>query len=212
MYDLDTESVHNKTYTTIVQEFGKVFPIDLRIKILGTQELDGATLIINTLGLNITPQEFLKKVQQIEEKELPKVKLMHGVEDLVTHLHSKGIPMAVATSSGRHSFDLKTSCHKHIFDLFHHVVTGPTDPEVKKGKPAPDIFNVCASRFDEKPENVNCLVIEDSPNGVTAAIAAGMQVVMIPDPLLPRELTTNATMVLDSLEDFEPECFGLASY
>lgn len=54
-------------------------------------------------------------------------------------------------------------------------------------------------------------MFEDSPNGVTAAVAAGMQVVMIPEPTLPRELTCDATIVLNSLEEFYPEIFSLPS-
>jgi len=47
-----------------------------------------------------------------------------GVERLVRHLHAKGVPIAVATSSSRENYDLKTQRHAHLFDLFHHVVTG----------------------------------------------------------------------------------------
>ncbi|XP_050439382.1 pseudouridine-5'-phosphatase-like [Adelges cooleyi] len=209
---LDTESVHKKTYTAIAQEFGKEFPDELRMKVLGTQEMDGARIMVNALQLDLTPEEFLRKVQVIEEKELPKVKLMSGVSELLTHLHANGIPMAVATSSTKNSFEMKTTCHQELFKLFHHIVTGPSDPEVKKGKPAPDIFRICASRFEDRPEVCECLVIEDSPNGVAAAVAAGMQVVMVPDPILSRDLTRDATLVLDSLQDFRPECFSLPPF
>lgn len=67
------------------------------------------------------------------------------------HLDKNKVPFAIATSSTKNSFDLKTSQHKSLFSLFNHIVTGGSDPEVKNGKPAPDIFLICASRFPDQP-------------------------------------------------------------
>lgn len=108
--------------------------------------------------------------------------------------------------------DVKIQHHKELFNLFHHKVCGSTDPEVKEGKPAPDIFLVAAARFPDKPNPANCLVFEDAPNGVKAADSAGMQSVMVPDSHIPAEMCTLATKVLKSLEDFKPEEFGLPAF
>jgi FMN phosphatase YigB (HAD superfamily) len=50
---------------------------------------------------------------------------------------------------------VKTQKHKKLFNKFDHIVTGGSDDEVKKGKPAPDIFLIAASRFKDKPKPEN---------------------------------------------------------
>lgn len=68
------------------------------------------------------------------------------------HFHENSIPIAVATSSALESVELKTGHHDKIMCLFHHIVSASSDPEVERGKPAPDVFLVCASRFDDHPD------------------------------------------------------------
>ena len=55
---------------------------------------------------------------------------MEGVNRLIQHLHDTKVPIAVATSSSRQYFEMKTQKHARIFDLFHHIVTGQSDSEV----------------------------------------------------------------------------------
>lgn len=89
----------------------------------------------------------------------------------------------------------------------------PTDPEVKNGKPAPDIYLVAASRFNPPASPENCLVFEDAPNGAIGSIKANMQVVVVKDPNIPKEwYPKETTLILKSLEDFNPGDFGLPPY
>nr|XP_037286031.1 probable pseudouridine-5'-phosphatase [Rhipicephalus microplus] len=108
--------------------------------------------------------------------------LLLGAERLLRHPKAHGVPMAVATSTTPALFDLKMSQHRDLVTLFQHVVCTGGCAKVKRGKVHPDIFLVAAAIFDEKPPPGKVPVFEDAPTGVTAALAAGMQVDMVPDP------------------------------
>lgn len=63
--------------------------------------------------------------------------------------------------------------------------------------------------FPNTTKYLQCLVFEDSPNGVRGALDAGMQAILVPADWVSQELRMSATMVLKTLEDFQPELFGL---
>ncbi|UYV81162.1 HDHD1 [Cordylochernes scorpioides] len=208
----DTEDLYTEATENIAQRYGKHYPWSLKEKVMGMAALSAATAIVQGLELPLTPEHYLDLIEQEYVNVFPRSKLLPGVEKLVRHLHSHDIPIAIATSSKRSSYELKTAHHAPVFDLFHHVVCGSSDPEVKVGKPAPDTFLVCAQRFNDGVDPSKVLVLEDSPIGITAAKAAGMQAVMIPDPRFSGHLSNLADLVLPSMENFQPELFGLPPY
>lgn len=55
-------------------------------------------------------------------------------------------------------------------------------------------------------------MLEDAPNGVAGAISAAMQVVMVPAEYISEELKSKATMAIKSLNEFQPELFGLPPF
>lgn len=120
--------------------------------------------------------------------------------------------MAIATSSTKDSYDLKTAKLQDFFKLMNHIVTGGSDPEVKHGKPAPDIYLVCASRFPDKPKPANILVFEDAMTGYMAATTARMKTILIPDPKNDPVHFKNVETVLKSLNDFRPELYGFPPF
>ena len=131
------------------------------------------------------------------------------MKKLVRHLHKHNVPFAVATGSGRQGYNSKITNHKDLFRLVSHTVTSD-DPNLERCKPAPDIFQLTASRFASPPKSpADVLVFEDAPNGVAAARAAGMKVVMVPDNRVDEAKCSQAHLVLKSLEEFDPAVWGL---
>ena len=128
------------------------------------------------------------------------------VKALVRHLKAHNIPIAVGTSSSRNSFGHKTTLHREWFGLFDTIVTAD-DPEVGAAKPAPDIFLTAARRLGVAPGD--CLVFEDSPFGVTAAKAAHMTAIAVPDEAMADSKYQHADQIIRKLADFDLAAYGL---
>ncbi|EDW75565.2 uncharacterized protein Dwil_GK23925, isoform C [Drosophila willistoni] len=209
---LDTEKIYEDVTRQIAASFGRTYTVATRFRVMGTTDQRSADIAIAECKLPLTRDQFLQRYKKMCGERMHSVPLLEGAERLLRHLHAHKVPFCLATSSSADMFELKTTLHRELFDLFNHRVCGSSDAEVKNGKPAPDIFLVAAQRFKDIPKPESCLVFEDSPNGVTAGISAGMQVVMVPDERLSKERCDHATQVLASLEDFKPEQFGLPPF
>ena len=203
---LDTEHFYTEVTQAIVGRYGKVFDWSVKGNMIGRPARDSARYLVEALALPITPDAYLEEREAMLEKLFPSSEAKPGAPELTAALAARGVRQAVATSSGRRLFALKTTRHRDWFDVFTAVVLGD-DPRVGRGKPAPDIFLLAASELGADP--ASCLVVEDAPAGVEAAHAAGMQVVAVPDPEMDRARFTDADLVIDSLADVTPATFGL---
>lgn len=214
LYDMDglllnTEPFYTEVTQTIVGRYGKVFDWSIKSKMIGKKSIDSARLLVEALDLPFSGEDYLAERESMLQRLFPTAQAMPGAVRLTTHLHSHNIPQAVATSSDMNMFKLKTERHQEWFGCFNQVVTGD-DVEVKQGKPAPDIFLAAARRLGKKPEQ--CLVFEDAPSGLAAAFAAGMSVVVVPDPNMDHKAFAGAHQIIDSLMTFVPESWGLPPY
>ncbi|CAG4966012.1 unnamed protein product [Parnassius apollo] len=209
---LNTEDLYTIGFQKVASRFGKEFTFALKCKIMGQKSEEFAASIIEDLDLPLTVEEFLTETRLVFQELFPESKIMPGVEKLIRHLHQHKVPIGLATSSSKVNYDLKVQKHTQLFDLLEYKTWGSSDPLVKRGKPYPDIFQIAAAKFPDNPAPEKVLVFEDSINGVRAAHSAGMQVVMVPDPRLDRTLAPEATLILNSMEDFQPELFGLPSF
>jgi pseudouridine-5'-monophosphatase len=206
---LDTEPFYTQVSQVIASRYGKVFDWSVKARMIGKRAADSAKIFTSALDLPLTPEEYLVARQAMIEELFPQAEPLPGAVRLTEHLQRHSIPQAVATSSDGRHFGLKTMRHQPWFRLFECIVIGD-DPEVRHGKPAPDIFLLAARRLGITPSE--CLVFEDSPFGVEAARNAGMAVIAVPDPNMNRNEFHAADEVLGSLEEFDPAAWGLPPY
>lgn len=203
---LDTESIYEEIYSDLIAKYEKTIPTSLKSAYQGSPTETAIRTLIDELQLPVSFDELHAEFRVLATSRFSSIELMKGAEQLIRHFHSNNVPMAIATSSELDSAKLKMANFPEVFKLIHHVVTSG---DILNGKPAPDIFLLAAKRFPDRPKPESCLVLEDSPNGVRGARAANMQCVMTPDKRLPMKQREEATLVLGSLEEFQPERFGL---
>ncbi len=202
---LDTEHFYTAVTQEICGEYGKVFDWSIKRNMIGRPSLESAEYLVDALSLPISPREYLSRRTRRLEELFPMADEQAGAEAFTRALAAAAVPLAVATSSERHLFELKTRRHRDWFSIFDAIVVGD-DPRVKAGKPAPDIFLVAAESLGIEP--CRCVVFEDAPAGLEAALAAGMQVIALPDPAMAREPYAAADIVIERFSDLAPADLG----
>jgi len=225
IFDMDGLLIDSEDYYTIgtnnvANRFGKEFTWETKVKVMGTTATHSASLVIEELGLPLSVDEWLDLLTEEYSRLFPLCNLLPGVESLLDHLKSHSVPMAIASSSKKASFEAKTSKFGSKFtNYFDHILLAPEEPLVKESKPAPDSFLVAKERFSSKPrDHLSCLVFEDSVAGAIAGCRAGMQVIWIPDQrldvrnFLTREMDLKPTQILTSMTEFNPIDFGLPPF
>jgi HAD superfamily hydrolase (TIGR01509 family) len=109
--------------------------------------------------------------------------------------------VAIASSSHRRVIEAAVDA-LGLHDVFGAIVSSD---EVERGKPAPDVYLLAATRLGVPADR--CLVVEDSLNGVTAGKAAGAFVVLVPNPSVPPagDARVREDLVLERLADLDPD-------
>ncbi|EJW78193.1 HAD-superfamily hydrolase [Wuchereria bancrofti] len=178
--------------------------MELKAKMAGMGMNESINVILKHEDLigKVTLEQYRKQYLELTSKYLPDSKLLPGALRLVKHLAKHLIPIALCTGSSTFEFETKMQKHQELLQLINLRVLAD-DPSVKHCKPAPDAFLITMQRFVKKPTSAaNVLVFEDSINGVRAAIAAGMQVIMVPDPRYSKPPEDCEKMILLVLKSF----------
>lgn len=201
---LDTEMVYKQVMWDVSAVMGIDMTDSVHSQIVGVSHEAARRVLLSTYGEDFPHEAFDAECRRLMQAQMEgAVPVKDGVTELLAELKVRGIPMAVATSSGaRHA--LGSLAAAGILGLFETVVTRD---DVAHPKPHPEPYLTATSRLNRAPQT--CLAIEDSITGVRSAAAAGLQTVMVPDLVRPDEMARQlAVAVLDSLHEVRTAAFG----
>jgi HAD superfamily hydrolase (TIGR01509 family) len=197
---LDTETPDYLTWQTIYKEYGFELPRDEWGKIIGgsgQHRFDPADHLSRLSQGRLDPGP-LRARQQLESDALIHASsILPGVMDYIHEAKRRGLKLAIVSSSP-HSWVDTHAKRLGLFDYFDMVVCAD-DVGVGRTKPNPDLFLLALDHLRVGKEAA--IVLEDSPNGVTAAKRAGIFVVAVPNPVTSLLAIEGADLILRSLSE-----------
>lgn len=179
-------------------ERGITLPEDLQQKIEGMSFRETAVYMQERFQLKETVEELMDIWNEMAyEKYKKEVPLKRGIKKFLKHLKEHQIKIGIATSNSPLLVEtvLKAQGILEYFDSIH------TANEVKKGKPAPDIYLLVAKDLDVEPER--CLIFEDIVQGIMAGKNAGMTTCAIYDDYSKEDDENKRTTADYYIEDYE---------
>jgi beta-phosphoglucomutase len=198
---LDSERVYQEIECEMYDELNIPVSREEHLRFMGTAEKAMWGYMHEHYGIERTLEELiLEERRRFRERlEVPgSIPLMEGILPLLQALRKEGVPCWIASSSSAEIIRMVLRI-KDLERYFRGFVCGE---DVKRSKPAPDIFLRAADLSGTDP--AECLVIEDSENGIRASLAAGMKVIALRhSDGMPLNLN-DASLIIESLSDIDP--------
>ena len=168
---VDTEPVHRYAYFQHFKELGIEITEDLYTTFTGLSTRNTYQKVKEKFTLNGNVEDYILRKRTLfngafDTKE--DLQLLDGVENLIKDCHQNGMQLILASSASKVTIE-RVFTRFNLHQYFTHIVSGEDFPQ---SKPDPAIFLHAASLSVAPKEN--CIVIEDSTNGVKAAKAAGI--------------------------------------
>ncbi|HEY7069736.1 MAG TPA: HAD-IA family hydrolase [Acidimicrobiales bacterium] len=195
---LDTESCTYDAVVDIFHAHGADLDRAEWQAILGTANHPHWTdMLTERLGRPVDREALVEQREAARLAVLVTLPPCAGVAELLDAANAAGVACAVASSSSA-EWVVPHLERLGLRDRFAAVVTSDTvGHDRRRSKPAPDLFLAAAEAVGQPPQR--CVALEDSPNGVLAARAAGMAVVAVPGPMTAGLDFSTADLVVASL-------------
>jgi beta-phosphoglucomutase family hydrolase len=203
---IDSERISLKCYQEVLKDYEYKIDEKIYVKLIGRNVNGIKEALQKEFGDDFPFDDIYKKKSQLALETTNKngVIIKPGVHELLDYLNKENYKIAVATSTRRERA-LQLLEEAKIKEKVNYVVCGD---QVENSKPDPEIFLRAAEGLNVEPEK--CIVIEDSDAGITAAHAAKMTGIHVPDMKLLEDETNklafkickNLNEVKDLLEEF----------
>ncbi|MFW2488996.1 HAD family hydrolase [Clostridium chromiireducens] len=194
---IDSEPIHFDVDLQTISELGGDISKEDLEKYVGTTNEYMYTDIKNKFNISKSLEEIIHYKVELTKKKIIELDLepIEGIRELLKELKNKNINTAIASSSPRDFIELVVSKFK-LENYIEYIISGE---EVKHGKPDPDIYIETAKKLRVSPEE--CIVIEDSRNGVLAAKAAGMKCIGFQNVNSGNQDLSNADVIVHSITE-----------
>ena len=200
VFDLDgvliqTEEIWDEVRGDYVVRLGGRYDDEAQRAMMGMSSKEWSLYLVDDLGVPRTAEQVNADIVELMaasyREHLP---LIAGAKEAVERL-AGSFALAVASSSNRPLIDLVLE----ISGLERFFAATVSAEEVRRGKPAPDVYLEACRRLELEPGRA--AAVEDSHAGIASARAAGMRVIAIPNPAFPpgEEALADADVVLGSL-------------
>lgn len=176
---LDSERAAIQCYQDVSRQLGTPIEPEFWLQIVGLGDVATRERLVARLGV-ATTEQLIDQTRQCSFKNIENgILRREGILELLDFLMARNVPIAVATSSRTPQAQRKLDGA----DLLWRFPIVCTASDVQQTKPAPDIYLLAAQRLNVDAQR--CVVLEDSPTGVRAALAAQMTPIQVPDLIAP---------------------------
>ena len=177
----DTERLARTVWLGVAREWKATAIEEHYMELIGRNREGIVSLLKSVCPPDFPLDDFLATCSQKSREKLNRegVPVKEGAREVLELCSCKGLPVALATSSGAGTTQFKLE-NSGLDRYFQAVITGD---KVSHGKPHPEIYLTACRALGADP--LGSMAVEDSKNGVLSAHAAGMMTAMIPDLLPP---------------------------
>jgi beta-phosphoglucomutase len=190
---IDSEEIHKKAYYETFKNLGVEVSEDLYKTMTGSSTINAFQKLVNHFNLDDIPEELViqkrKRYVNFFEND-PTLSLVSGVKELIQFLYKQNLTLVLASSSAMVNINRVFS----RFDLNEYFSAKISGANLIASKPHPEIFEKAAILGGVSKEQ--CIVIEDSDNGIKAANDAGIFVVGYENPLESDQTLKDANLII----------------